>query len=82
MTSSIISDDSTFRCPVCRASQTMRAVCRRCQADLGLAVRAYRRREFVIRKRAEAIALGDRERERVLTEELRWLSPSAIPETN
>lgn len=70
-----MSNDPSFRCPVCRASQTLSATCRRCQADLSLVVRARLRLEFVRRERAEAIAAGDAERERLLAGELRWLAP-------
>lgn len=35
-----MSDESAFRCPVCRAVQTLRETCRRCQADLRLVMRS------------------------------------------
>ena len=69
-----MSSDPTFRCPVCRAAQTLREICRRCQADLRLVAQAHRRLEYVTRRRAEASTAGDSERE--LTAELDWLAPS------
>ena len=71
-----MSNDSPFRCPVCRASQALSETCRRCRADLGLVVRARRRLEYVERRRAEARVDGDRGLERLLTDELRWLDPN------
>jgi hypothetical protein len=64
-----------FRCPVCRASQTLSETCRRCRADLRLIVRARRRLEYVLRLQAEAVAHGDGEREQLLADEPRWLAP-------
>lgn len=70
-----MSADLSFRCPVCRASQTLRESCRRCQADLRLVLRAQLRLAYVKRLHAEAIASGDSEREQALADELRWLAP-------
>jgi hypothetical protein len=70
-----MSDESTFRCPVCRASQTLRETCRRCQADLRLVVQARRRLAYVKLLRAEALASGDGAREQQLATELHWLAP-------
>lgn len=71
-----MSADSSFRCPVCRASQTLRETCRRCQADLGLVMRAHLRLAYVKRQQAETIAHSDREREQILAGERRWLDPA------
>jgi hypothetical protein len=71
-----MSAESDFRCPVCRASQTLRETCRRCQADLRLVVRAHRRLAYVKLQRAESLTRGDEEREQQLAAELRWLAPS------
>jgi hypothetical protein len=71
-----MSAESTFRCPVCRASQTLREECRRCQADLSLVVRARRRLSHLIMRRGEARSAGDDERSRQIDAELRWLAPS------
>lgn len=76
MTCCSMSDEPPFRCPVCRASQPLGETCRRCQADLGLLVRALRRLAYLKRERAEALARGDRERAQRLDDELRWLAPS------
>jgi hypothetical protein len=71
-----MSDELHYRCPVCRASQTLSAACRRCRADLGLVVRAYRRLAYVKCQHAEALSCGDRERAKLLDDERRWLAPS------
>jgi hypothetical protein len=71
-----MSDDPAFRCPVCRASQTLRETCRRCHADLTLVVRAHRRLEYVNRQHARALAGGQSDRARLLAKEQRWLAPS------
>lgn len=71
-----MSADPPFRCPVCRASQSLRETCRRCQADLGLVWRAHRRLAYVKRARAEALSRGDSKSEQRLADELRWLAPS------
>jgi hypothetical protein len=71
-----MSDDPPFRCPVCRASQTLRETCRRCAADLTLVVRAHRRLAYVNREHAEALVGGENDRVRLLAGELRWLVPS------
>lgn len=71
-----MSDDSTFRCPVCRASQTLRETCRRCQADLSLIVRAHRRMEYVRRLQADSVAHGDLTQAQRCRAELQWLAPS------
>lgn len=70
-----MSADAGFRCPVCRAAQTLRETCRRCQADLRLVVRAYARLDYVERQHAEAVSRGDVASERSLANELRWLAP-------
>lgn len=70
-----MSNDSAFRCPVCRAAQTMRETCRRCQADLQLVVRAHRRWAYLELARVQARACGDHRHEQVLTAELHWLAP-------
>ena len=71
-----MSDEPAFRCPVCRAAQTLRETCRRCQADLGLVARAHRRLAYVKRQQAQAQAGGDVERQRSLAAELLWLAPT------
>ena len=71
-----MSDELSFRCPVCRASQALNEECRRCQADLSLVVRAHRRLLYVNQRLREAIESGDQDRERSLQDELRWLAPA------
>ncbi len=71
-----MSDEPDFRCPVCRAAQTLRETCRRCQADLSLVVRAHRRLAYLKQQRAHSLANGDHKSAETLAAELRWLSPS------
>jgi len=71
-----MSDDSDFRCPVCRARQPLRETCRRCEADLHLVVRAHRRLVYLKSQLAQTHANGEKERERQIITELRWLVPS------
>ena len=71
-----MSAETAFRCPVCRAAQTLRENCRRCRADLRLVARAHRRLAYVKRQRARAQASGDLDRQRSLAAELLWLAPS------
>ena len=81
-----MSDEPAFRCPVCRANQSLRETCRRCGADLRLIVRSRRRLDYLLSERDKARAAGDREREEQIIRELRWLSPvrlkSASSETS
>ena len=72
-----MSADTDFRCPVCRAGQTLRDTCRRCQADLRLVASVHRRVAYLQRESELARALGDRVRERAAAVELRWLVPRA-----
>lgn len=71
-----MSAELPFRCPVCRATQTLRETCRRCQADLRLVVRAHLRLGYVKRQQAEAILRGDSVRQQIIAGELRWLAPT------
>ncbi len=73
-----MSDDPPFRCPVCRASQSLSDTCRRCRADLKLVVSAYRRLAYIQRERDAVRSAGDNERERLILAELQWLSPRHI----
>jgi hypothetical protein len=71
-----MSAESQFRCPVCRAAQTLRETCRRCQADLSLVVRAHRRLAHLESLLANAEARGDAEQAKQIQSELRWLVPA------
>jgi hypothetical protein len=71
-----MSDETDFRCPVCRAAQALRETCRRCQADLSLVVRARRRLGYLRQQQAQALSTDDDKREQQLAAELRWLAPS------
>lgn len=70
-----MSAEPPFQCPVCRASQTLRDTCRRCQADLSLVVRAHQRLAYLKLRQAEAIGCGDQAAAAALAQELRWLAP-------
>ena len=62
-----------IQCPVCRATQTARQVCRRCSADLALFVRASTSSLTARRRFAEAVAAGDAVAQARLRGYLRWL---------
>lgn len=71
-----MSDEPEFRCPVCRAAQPLRETCRRCDADLGLIVRARRRLAWLKDQQAKAMDRGDLAGAQRLADELRWLAPA------
>ncbi len=71
-----MSSEPSFRCPVCRAGQTIRDQCRRCQADLRLVAAAHRRVAYLKDQRQQARSRGDRPREEALSAELRLLMPA------
>lgn len=73
-----MSVDPGFRCPVCRAAQALRETCRRCQADLSLVARGYRRLAYLKEQQAQALATGDSHRAKQLASELRWLAPNFL----
>lgn len=70
-----MSNNPSFRCPVCRARQTLRDECRRCEADLRLLVRAHRRVAFLVAERQQARASGNVSREQAIAAELNLLAP-------
>lgn len=70
-----MSADPDFRCPVCRAVQTVRETCRRCRADLHLVLRAHQRLAFVKQGLEQARADGDATLEQEFAAELQWLAP-------
>jgi hypothetical protein len=70
--------DRAFRCPVCRAGQTISDCCRRCQADLQLVHRAHRVANALIRQLESAVLNEDSQREAALTRELRLLAPKRL----
>lgn len=75
MSDNAAADNPSFRCPACRARQTLREECRRCRADLSLVARAHRRVHYLIVQRQQARTCGDRRREQSLTTELQQLAP-------
>lgn len=70
-----MSNNPSFRCPVCRARQTLRDECRRCEADLRLVVRAHLRVAFLVAQRQQARTGGDRLNEQTIAAELELLAP-------
>ena len=62
-----------IQCPVCRATQTARQVCRRCSADLTLFVRTSASSLAAQRRLAEAVAASDAVAQARLRGYLRWL---------
>ncbi|REJ82072.1 MAG: hypothetical protein DWQ34_08075 [Planctomycetota bacterium] len=70
-----MSSESEFRCPVCRARQSLRDECRRCAADLRLVARARRRAAWLKAQLHRARANGDSHHERTLATELHRLDP-------
>jgi len=71
-----MSNNLDFRCPVCRAKQTLRATCRRCYADLRLVASARRRIEYLLAEIETAQASGNHQRKARLAAELKWLAPN------
>ena len=70
--------ESNFRCPVCRASQSLQNKCRRCQADLSLVVLAYQRVNYLLALLKSAADLNATRRQ-LLQSELKLLSPRSLP---
>ena len=69
-------NEPDFRCPVCRAAQSLRDTCRRCQADLSLVTRAHRRLLYLKAQQDQMLTGGNQDRRQQLAAELRWLAPS------
>jgi hypothetical protein len=67
--------EKVFRCPVCRATQTLQPECRRCKADLGLSVRARQRLAYLLEQRKLADLEGDGDRGQQIQDELNLLAP-------
>ena len=67
-----------FRCPVCRARQTLQLECRRCQADLSLVVKARQRAEHLFGALQQARANRDFAAQHQVTKELRLLHPGLL----
>lgn len=75
MTSYSMSNEHDFQCPACRARQTIRDQCRRCQADLGLLARIYRRMAYLLDQRGRVMNQGDTLSKQWIDEELELLKP-------
>lgn len=68
-----VPDDLAIKCPVCRAGQSPREVCRRCGADLALFVRALESRRTARRRLERALTAGNPEATSRLRAYLAWL---------
>jgi len=66
-------DAVAIECPVCRAGQSPRDICRRCGADLALFVHALESRRTARRRLARAITAGNPEAAARLRAYLAWL---------
>jgi len=67
-----------FRCPVCRARQTLQPECRRCHADLTLVVKARHRAEHLFVALQQAREDRDFAAQHQLAKELRLLHPGLL----
>ena len=69
----------TLVCPVCRASQPLQPVCRRCSADLNLLIRAMQAVDTSRNQLDQARRSGaPSETIKALRNRLRWLSPKSL----
>jgi hypothetical protein len=66
-------DAMAIECPVCRAGQSIRSVCRRCGADLALFVHALESRRIARRRLERAIEAGNPAATARLRAYLAWL---------
>jgi hypothetical protein len=66
-------DGVAIECPVCRAGQSPREICRRCGADLALFVRAAESRRIARLRLGRAITAGDPAATARLRAYLAWL---------
>lgn len=66
-------EECTVQCPVCRATQVARPVCRRCNADLTLFIRVQESSQAARRRLAEAVAADDHAAQARLRDYLQWL---------
>jgi primosomal protein N' len=71
-----MSNDLSFRCPVCRARQELADTCRRCNADLRLVARAHRRVAYLLSRKQIARNDGDTLRQQSIEAELKILAPN------
>ena len=67
-----------FRCPVCRARQSLQPECRRCHADLSLVVKAHQRAEHLFVALLQARQQRDFAEQHQLAKELRLLRPAIL----
>jgi hypothetical protein len=71
-----MSNDLSFKCPVCRARQVLANACRRCNADLRLVARAHRRVAHLLAQHRIARDEPNAARRQSIEAELNILSPS------
>jgi len=71
-------DGVAIECPVCRAGQSPREICRRCGADLALFVRALESQRIASRRLERAIRAGNPAATTRLHAYLAWLGGGRI----
>jgi hypothetical protein len=71
-------DGVALECPVCRAGQSPRDICRRCGADLALFVRALESRRIASGRLERAITAGNPAAMTRLRGYLAWLGGGRI----
>ncbi|QDV40721.1 hypothetical protein Enr13x_05570 [Stieleria neptunia] len=67
-----------FRCPACRAKQPLQPVCRRCDADLSLLVRATEHVAALIARHEQARAQADHHAMETTARQLALLAPKRL----
>ncbi len=67
-----------FRCPACRARQPLQPVCRRCDADLSLLVRAIEHSAALVARHEQARAQADHHLMETTAQQLALLSPKQL----
>ncbi len=67
-----------FRCPACRAKQPLQPICRRCDADLSLLVRAIEHSAALAARHEQARARTDHHLMETTARQLALLSPKQL----
>ena len=75
-----MSNESVFRCPVCRAKQPLQSQCRRCRADLRLVVRAHQCAARMRDDYERALRLDDRRMVQHIRQQLLLVAPRLLKE--
>jgi methylphosphotriester-DNA--protein-cysteine methyltransferase len=71
-------EETSMRCPVCRAENAEEATCRRCKADLSLLVTLEQSRRSAIAEAMQAAATGDGARALAFAEAAHQLRPDHL----